>query len=571
MVHFFTYFPAFIPLQGMGDGLSDIGRVLTGIAFFILGMSFLGDALEKLAGRPFKLFLKKHTASRIKAISAGAIVTGVLQSSSIVALIVLAFVGTGVLTMQNALAVALGANLGSTFANWIIATAGFELDIESFAYPIAGLTGIAMAFFKEESKWRIWCRFLLGFSLLFIGLDFMKSGIEEAVKTVDLSTFSKYPSVVFLLLGLVMTALVQSSSATVAIVLSALYANAINLYAATAIVLGSEIGTGIKLLLASAGGLAGEKRVAWGNIIFNVVTSLIVLVLLMPVNELITEVFGIKNNLIALVLFQTITNVFGIILFYPLLNILGRFLEKRFAEDDLDTFFIEKTGTQDTKIALEAFKHETLSFIHSVTGFCLETFDIKTTKWKEKQHKEYAKKPLMEKYEYLKKVHGDILRYYVQLQKNIKSEEDAKMADNLVSAVRNCMYTAKSIKDAHYDSVQLRNSSNDIKYGFFLHTKKMINDFFTEVLDILDAKHKSQYGSRVIKLYKSVQEGYAESLNEMYKEAHPKYLSDTEISTILNFNRELYSAFKAMSFALKDHLLDEKEAAYFEELPGFIR
>jgi phosphate:Na+ symporter len=338
-----------------------------------------------------------------------------------------------------------------------------------------------------------------------------------------------------------------------------------------AIVLGSETGTGIKLLLASAGGLAAKKRVAWGNLIFNIVTSLIVLALLQPINILITEVMGIKNDLVALVLFQTITNLFGIILFYPLLNMIGRILEQGFIKDDVDTFFIQKADVEDTEKAIEAFKQETMFFMHSVTGFCLEIFDIKTAKWKTEEHSDYAKKPLMEKYEHLKRTHGDMHRYYVQLQKQMGTEEKPEISDNLMSAVRNCMYTAKSIKDAHYDSVLLRNSSNDIKYKFFLQTKKMINDFFKEVSDILDAKGKGKSGKKVIALYKSVQEGYAESLNELYKKTYPDGLSDTEISTILNFNRELYSAFKSMAFALKDYLLDEEEAAYFDELPGFIR
>ena len=124
----------------------------------MLGMNFLEEGLHNLAGRPFKLFLKKQTSHKLRAIAGGAIVTGLLQSSSIVNLIVLAFVGAGVIQMQNALAVILGANLGSTFCSWIIATVGFEFNIESFALPIAGISGIAMLLTNKESRWNHWFR-----------------------------------------------------------------------------------------------------------------------------------------------------------------------------------------------------------------------------------------------------------------------------------------------------------------------------------------------------------------------------------------------------------------------------
>src|SRR5688572_24385198 len=120
----------------------DIWKSLAGVAIFLLGMKFLEDSLRQLAGRPFKLFLKKQTSNKLKAIGGGAIVTGLLQSSSVVGLMVLAFVGAGVITMQNALAIFLGANLGTTINSWIVALLGFKFNIESFALPITAVAGI---------------------------------------------------------------------------------------------------------------------------------------------------------------------------------------------------------------------------------------------------------------------------------------------------------------------------------------------------------------------------------------------------------------------------------------------
>lgn len=147
----------------------DTWKLLAGIAIFLLGMHFLEEALKSLTGRSFKLFLKKNTTSKPAAITGGAIVTAVLQSSSVVNLMVLAFVGAGVITMHNALAIMLGSNLGTTVSSWIIVTLGFQLNLESFALPVIGISGIAMVLVNSDSRWRNWCMFFLGFGFLFLG------------------------------------------------------------------------------------------------------------------------------------------------------------------------------------------------------------------------------------------------------------------------------------------------------------------------------------------------------------------------------------------------------------------
>jgi phosphate:Na+ symporter len=132
----------------------DIWRILAGVAIFLLGMNFLEDGLHALAGRPFKLFLKKNTSNKLKALGGGAVVTAVLQSSSIVNLMVLALAGTGIIQLQNALAIILGANLGTTFTSWVIATAGFSFNIESIALPLTGISGIVLLLMRSENNWK---------------------------------------------------------------------------------------------------------------------------------------------------------------------------------------------------------------------------------------------------------------------------------------------------------------------------------------------------------------------------------------------------------------------------------
>ncbi|MBK8496370.1 MAG: Na/Pi cotransporter family protein [Chitinophagaceae bacterium] len=156
-----------------------------------------------------------------------------------------------------------------------------------------------MAFLNRESKWFSWSKFLFGLAFLFVALGFIKSGMEDFVKQTDLAFFNRYPLIVFLLLGIALTAVVQSSSLTIAITLSALHTQAISLQVAMAIVLGSEIGTSIKLFLAAANGSATKKRVALGNFLFQCGYRDHTFVLLRPVYQFITGVLHLNNELIA--------------------------------------------------------------------------------------------------------------------------------------------------------------------------------------------------------------------------------------------------------------------------------
>ncbi|HEX4877914.1 MAG TPA: Na/Pi symporter, partial [Chitinophagaceae bacterium] len=519
----------------------------------------------------FKLYLKKQTASKIKSIGGGALVTAVLQSSSVVSLMVLAFVGAGIINMQNALAIVLGANLGTTATGWLVALAGFTFNIENLALPVAGLAGLGYAVFEKQGKWFEWSRFLLGFSFLFIGLGYMKTGIEGMVVQLDLKQYANAPLIIFLLIGFITTSLIQSSSATVAITLSALYAGAITLVDGIAIVLGSEVGTTIKLFIASFRGEAAKRRVALGNFIFNIITAGLLLVFIYPLIRLVTQVLGIQNEMIALVFFQTLVNLLGIILFFPLLGIFGRFLEKRFTSVNEETMFIHKVSVNEPSSALLSLEREIKHFIYSVLDFTRHAFELPNPDLGQMNlHKGFHGKTVAEKYEYIKFLHGEIHTFCIRLQKNVIDKDDIEKLNRLISSARNNMYAAKSIKDALPDISQLSNSSNDIKYGFFEQQKTAADEFCSKAFHIITEDPSLHFGE-LTALYNAVTGSYTSSLRQLYKETITGHVSESEITTLLNFNREIITAFKSFVFGIKDCLFDKESSRYFDELPGFIR
>lgn len=552
---------------------TQIWKLLAGLAIFLLGMKFLEEALQAIAGRSFKLFLKKQTSSKIKAVTGGAVVTAILQSSSVVNLMVLAFVGAGIIQMQNALAIVFGANLGTTLGSWIVATVGFKFDLEMIAFPFAGIFGILMLLTNVENKWHRWSKFLFGFGFLFTGLDFVKTSMEEIVKLADFSILNQYPLIVFLLLGFIITSIIQSSTATMAIVLSGLHANVISLLPAMAIVLGSEVGTSIKLVLASLNGIPAKKQVAAGNIFFNLISTTLAFIFLRHLYDLIKVRLQISDNLISLVLFQTLVNVFGIILFYPFLTVLGKWLERKFKGSASDTLFIHKVDVKETELAMTALENEVRHFILQNIHFTLDTFNRPVDELvKNEQHENNHKKTLTSHYDYLKQLHGETHNYAIKLQNSKPADHEIiKRLEQLVTASRNNMYAAKSIKDAITDIKQLSNSSNDMKYTFYLQAADKIDIFCRNMIQLLLVTKKQDAFKPLCDIYESVTLNYSATLKNLYRENTYSNMNEIEISTLINFNREMYTACKSYVFAVKEFLLNEKDAAYFDELPGFIR
>ena len=193
----------------------DMWRLAAGLGLFLFGMHQLEQSLKLLAGRPFKKFLREHTAHPVKGVLAGIVSTAALQSSSVVSLIVLAFVGTGIISLASALGIVFGSNLGTTATGWIVATVGFKLDIEALALPLVAIGGLGVVWCAEGTKRAGFSHLVAGLGLMLMGLEFMKSGAISATSLFDPEKLAAYPPIVFLLAGLMITALIQSSSATI--------------------------------------------------------------------------------------------------------------------------------------------------------------------------------------------------------------------------------------------------------------------------------------------------------------------------------------------------------------------
>ena len=559
--------------------LLDFWKLLAGLGMFLYGMFHIEDTMKQMEGRAFKLFLQKHTKHKLSAIFSGTIVTGILQSSSIVNLMMLSFVGAGMLSMRNALGVALGANIGGTFNSWLVAILGFKVELGKFTLPIIGIAGIGLIVFRSKKRIYQISKFLMGFGLLFLGLEYMKGSMDSMIKDFDFSPYLQYNSIVFVLIGFIITALIQTSAATVAIVLSALYANIIPIEIAVAVVLGAELGTTIKILIGSIGGIAAKKRVAFGNIIFNLFTSAFGFILIVPIIKFIRDIIGLEDPLLILVAFQTFINIMGVIMFYFFLDAFGSFLDKRFTDGVKNaTHFLPNTSPEIVDTAIKMVEKEVGLFIYRVINLNLEAFHIKEIgDFENGFNTTYENKGFLpddltyiEKYNLIKQAEGEIFSFYSKLAEE-KIEKNKRIhLDQLISSVRGAMYSAKGVKDIMDDRKEFSNSIDELKFDFYELIRSQLTEMYTDLIKLSSSKDNTIVFEKLFKLLEKVKTQYEDRMDDAFREAGKDKLVELDISTLFNVNRELFASCKSIIFSMKDYLLDAKHVEKFENTTSFI-
>lgn len=260
---------------------SDILRVAGGVGLFLIGMIVLTDGLRRLAGNALRAALARFTRSPLSGAVAGAVTTALIQSSSATTVAAVGFVGAGLLTFAQAIGVILGANVGTTVTGWLIALLGFKLQLGTIAQPLLLVSVLVAMFAPGRLRHLGWA--LAGFSLLFFGIDVIQQGIasfEGALTPADFPPDTLFGRLQLVLIGVLITVVTQSSSAGVATVLVALQAGTITFPLAAAMVIGMDVGTTFKTVLATIGGSTATRRTGYAHLVYNLLAGTLAFFLL---------------------------------------------------------------------------------------------------------------------------------------------------------------------------------------------------------------------------------------------------------------------------------------------------
>ena len=292
-----------------------------GLALFLFGMQCLEDGLRQLAGGQLERLLALSTATPFKSLMFGVTATMLVQSSSLVSLLTIAFLSSGLIQLAAGIAILFGANLGTTSGIWLLALAGQNISLGPLALPLL-VFGVLGSFTGPRGQ--AIGRVVMGVAFLFLGIDQMKAGFSVVAGAFDPLQY-QLPGIAGALLfagvGLLVTVVLQSSHATLMLTLTALAGGQLGLEQGLAIAIGSNLGSTVTAVIGALGGARAGQRLALAHVLFNLTTGALALLLLVPLAALVqalTAPLGLGDNaLIQLALFHSLFNALGVALFWP--------------------------------------------------------------------------------------------------------------------------------------------------------------------------------------------------------------------------------------------------------------
>jgi len=347
----------------------NVKEISAGVAIFLFGMLFLEEGFRAFTGGILERLLKKTTDRMWKAVSFGVVATTIMQSSSLVSVITISFLSAGLIWLWAGIGIIFGANIGTTTGAWLVAGLGLKVKISAYAMPML-VFGIILVFQKSKSLKGIGYA-LAGLGFLFLGIHHMKEGFEAFRETLNLAEYAMTGIsglLVFTLIGMAATVIMQSSHATLVLIITALAASQITYENALALAIGANVGTTITAIIGSMSANYQGKRLAAAHLIFNAVTGGIAIIfisqMVMAVDYVSAQV-GIADDDYALKLavFHTIFNVIGVAVMLPTVPKLVLFLQRAIPKPMVKTTeprFISNTAFDFPETLLSAVREEIL-------------------------------------------------------------------------------------------------------------------------------------------------------------------------------------------------------------------
>ena len=461
----------------MKYGLTDILTLLGSLGLFLYGMKVMSDALVGLAGDRMRAIMAAATSNRFFAVFTGFAITAVIQSSSATSLMVVSFVNAGLLTLTEAVGVIMGANVGTTVTAWLISILGFKVKMSAIALPLVGL-GFLLTLSKSRKK-QLTGLFIVGFALLFIGLEFLKDSVpdirsnpEVLSSLVTYASYGYWSVLLFMLIGTVLTLVVQSSSAAMALTLLMTYEGWLPYDMAAAMVLGQNIGTTITANLAAIVANYQAKRAARAHLLFNALGTLWVLVLFYPflefTDQLVQQIEGASPRDSALVipvalsLFHTVFNLLNALVLIAAVGLIVRMVERmvpEVVEPELEIAqpkYLNEDALNYPQTGIKALTDESLRLLQNTVyqviahGMSVHRSELESTRRLKElvEHSSLIPVDIDRIYStQIKSVYSEILEFATRLQSGTQLDEtEIEAVRNILIADRKLVLVVKKVK-----------------------------------------------------------------------------------------------------------------------------
>lgn len=546
----YLLFPVLALLAYIMATSNDFTTIASGVAIFIVGMVFMEDGFRLFTGGMLEKILKKTTDTVFKSILSGFTATALIQSSSLTSVIAISFLSAELIALSQAIGIIFGANIGTTATAWIVATFGMKIKISAYAMPMI-VFGVLFLFFKSRSFKGVG-NILLGLGFIFLGISFMKDGFETMKNGIDLAKFAMdgYMGLaVYVLVGAIATIVIQSSSATMALIITAVATGQIEYVNSLSLAIGANIGTTVTAVLGSLTSNENGKRLAVAHFIFNGVTAIFAIVFLYVLMDLVDSLsvlVGISDEDIAmkLSLFHTIFNVAGVLLVTPFIGRLVRFLETLFipkGERRGKPKYLDEEVVLSPGPALVALFKETEHLYDSVSYTLIRALRLNpneifsdTEMNKIVQRVEDGVVDVDKVYEErIKFLYSDILRYSIMAEGNMIKDERKKVYV-LKLVCRDIIENVKDIREIQKNIgiyMQSKNESIKEEYNFLREKIGGAIRMAGETRKAYDAGETIEYLGSVQDEYKSLDVVAAKRLSVLLRE---EKIDDSMASSLMN-------------------------------------
>ena len=553
------------------------------LAVFLFGMKLMSEGLQKFAGDKMRSVMGKVTGSPVRGILTGAAVTTAIQSSSATTVMVVSFVNAGLLSLAGAVAVIMGANIGTTVTAWIITLFGLGEGGGAFSLPML-LGALALIFmFAKKDKLKYIGEFLIGLAMLLLGMNLLQQAmpnLEQYPEFLEalarLSDYGFWSILIFVVIGALLTCLVQASAAMMAITLVMCYNGWIGLDAAVALVMGQNIGTTITANLAAMVANTNGKRAARAHLVFNIIGVIITLIVFRPVLNLIANMTegmmgsnpytavnaaGYDPNAIplALSIFHTFFNVVNTIIlvwFIPLIIKIVNWMVKDKPEDEEYTFklaYIGHTFTNTAELNLEAAKKEIENFSKRVLRMYTFLPGLRTAKDDEEFNSVVER---IEKYEEITdRMEMEIAKYLTRIAEGDLSQQGSQRISSMLRIVDNL----ESIGDTVYQIAMTRKNKRETAVHFDQHLNDNLDEMTKLVqqsLNVMDENLRGDYADINLEVANEVEQ----SINSYRDKLRIEHLNALKDGTY-NFSiGNAYSGLYALYEKLGDYVINVSEA-----------
>lgn len=542
-------------------------ELLAWLALFLFGIHLFSDSIKQVGSAWLKKFLRTTTNTPLKWIISGTFITWILQSSSVVAVMILWFVGANLIGLSSAIGAMIGASIGTTMTSWLVAVLGFKVDIAAFALPIITIAGFSIFLFNKKPTRKNIALFIFGFWLLLFGLDMMKDSVTVLQEVFDMQRYLNIPQAWFILLGTVLTIVLQSSSATNAITITSVSTWLVSLPIGMLLMLGSHIGTSFTSIIVWFFGTKAQKQVATVHVTFNIFAALIWVLLIQPFFRLMSDILHLaENDVIWLAIFHTWFNIISAFLFYRFISFFRSLLEKAFKDKKTLYLAVMDVDPSDSETWLLALRKDINELAIKIIRYNVSFFSINADKLFARDL-DYTFSTKMLSAEYIHKMYDDIkeretymIQYCLQLkqQETINKKISARIWE-LIYVIMQLVQSSKMLRDVYHNLQDLVISDDDTLQEQVITFTSRVRNIYTDIITLLENKDRVQTYQYVLKILLQIKKDDREYISSVQHILKKEWLESQEVSDLIRVNRYIYNSSKSFMTAMRDLFLNYEQ------------